>query len=654
MAKYTASPLGLVSEGSFSYQQSGSTNGPQGSRFSTKNFLNKSPENENGFVKHPLSFESVDVVHADAVYEISTSNIITQLEKYNTMKLKWADFAYCRDFGVYPNNRLVVCRRFDHPVIDDLTFAGVNINTEPISTLISWVPDTENILSFNFGEVWVDSQPSFKELLNDVGDDLGLKSIDFKLGDVLSAGMNAVPLPGFTEGLQRQILTKAGFIDPKSTDIIPSGTPNLIKESKQRQLIKEDQAGSGLTGKFSVKVKCSWEQKFISGVDPTLIYYDILQTILSFGGSQAVFYLGKRSSLGKLDGVLKDFLKPGGATELIKKVVQAFVDSLKTIITEVAVIIGKFFDSTYGEKDSGSSDSSKDEDEIAKAEKEKNDNLILSTQTKIGGILKNFADTVIKKYRIQALGVVTTLTGLPSTPWHITIGNPLRPIFSSGDMLTQDVTVNFGPQLAFNDLPSFIECEFTLVSARNLGTDEIMEKLSCSGVRVSNEHPTFWNADPDPGYPPTQNTNKIDTNTTGASPSVSPTDSKEEDTQSNSTGVVQSSSDQSKVGSENSTGTDSTTGQTVNPDPNSSEPVLGKTELPTSSEEEYTVKPGDSIWKIAKNKLGPNATNAEINAEKNRIIAKNKNKNPAEADGIVKSGQDSDPDFLQVGDKLII
>ena len=112
--------------------------------------------------------------------------------------------------------------------------------------------------------------------------------------------------------------------------------------------------------------------------------------------------------------------------------------------------------------------------------------------------------------------------------------------------------------------------------------------------------------------------------------------------------------EQSKVGSENSTGTTSTTGQTVNPDPNSADPVLGKTEPPKPNEEEYTVKPGDSIWKIAKNKLGPNATNAEINAEKNKIIAKNKNKNPAEADGIVKSGQDSDPDFLQVGDKLII
>jgi len=647
MAKYTASPLGLISEESFNYQQQ--TGNLNSSRFSTKNTLNRSPENGNGIVRHPLSFGSVSDIHSDAVYDISTSNIITQLDKYNTMRLKWADFAYCRDFGVYPNNRLVVCRRFDHPVIDDLTFAGVNINTEPISTLISWIPDTENILSFSFGEVWVDSQPSFKDLLNDVGNDAGLGSINFKLGDVLASGSNLVPLPGFTEGLQRQILTKAGFIDPKSTDIIPSGTPNLIKESKQRQLIKEDQAGSGLSGKFSVKIKCSWEQKFISGVDPTLIYYDILQTILSFGGSQAVFYLGKRSSLGKLDGILKDFLKPGGATDLIKKIVQSFVESLKSIITEVSVLIGKFFDSTYGEKDSGSSDSSKDADYLARIEKEKNDNLILSTQIKVGGILKSFTDTVLKKYRIQALGVVTTLTGLPSTPWHITIGNPLRPIFSSGDMLTQDVTVNLGPQLAFNDLPSFIECEFTLVSARNLGTDEIMEKLSSSGIRVSNEHPTFWNADPDPGYPPIKNI--IDNLPLTPLP---PTDGKEEDTQANSNGPIQSSSDQSKVGSENSTGTSSTTGQTVNSDPNSSDSVLGKTDLPKSNEEAYTVKPGDSIWKIAKNKLGPNATNAEINAEKNRIISKNKNKNPAEADGIVKSGQDSDPDFLQVGDKLII
>lgn len=643
---YTSSPLGLILEGDFSYGDGGN------SRFSTKNTLNKTSANsKSGLVQHPLTLQSPDTVHVDEVYDISTFNIIRQLENYPTMKLKWADFAYCRDYGVYPNNRLVVCRRFDHPMIDDLTFSGKDGASEPISTLITWMPESTEILSFNFGESWVEAQASFKELLNDVGDDMGLGKINFKLGDALSAGMNLVSLPGFTQGLQRAILGEAGLIDKSSVDIIPSGTPNLIKESMQRKLIKDETPGSGLVGKFSVVVKCAWEQKFISGVDPTLIYYDILQTILAFGGSQAVFYLGKRSNLGGLGAALEDFLKPGGATRLIKKVVESFAAALNKLTKEINELVGKFFDSNYGEKDSGGGGAEKTADQIEADEKKKRDETISDAQGQVTTIIKGFADTIIKKYRVQALGVVTTLTGLPSTPWHITIGNPLRPIFSSGDMLTQDVKVNLGAQLSFNDLPSYIECEFTLASARNLGIDEIIEKLSCSGIRISNEHPTFWNTQPDPGENqpsgPTPSTPAA-----GATPST-PTDNKQEDELQN-VAATQSTSEQSKVGNENSTGTASTTGQQVNPDPNSNEPVIGAPTSTTPTETEYVVKPGDSIWKIAKNKLGPNASKSEVDAEMKNIIAKNKNKNPAEADGIVKSGQNSDPDFLQVGDKLII
>lgn len=643
---YTSSPLGLILEGDFSYGDGGN------SRFSTKNTLNKTSANsKSGLVQHPLTLQSPDTVHVDEVYDIGTFNIIRQLENYPTMKLKWADFAYCRDYGVYPNNRLVVCRRFDHPMIDDLTFSGKDGASEPISTLITWMPESTEILSFNFGESWVEAQASFKDLLNDVGDDMGLGKINFKLGDALSAGMNLVSLPGFTQGLQRAILGEAGLIDKSSVDIIPSGTPNLIKESMQRKLIKDETPGSGLVGKFSVVVKCAWEQKFISGVDPTLIYYDILQTILAFGGSQAVFYLGKRSNLGGLGAALEDFLKPGGATRLIKKVVESFAAALNKLTKEINELVGKFFDSNYGEKDSGGGGAEKTADQIEADEKANRDKTISDAQGQVSGIIKGFADTIIKKYRVQALGVVTTLTGLPSTPWHITIGNPLRPIFSSGDMLTQDVKVNLGAQLSFNDLPSYIECEFTLASARNLGIDEIIEKLSCSGIRISNEHPTFWNTQPDPGENqpsgPTPSTPAA-----GATPST-PTDNKQEDELQN-VAATQSTSEQSKVGNENSTGTASTTGQQVNPDPNSNEPVIGAPTSTTPTETEYVVKPGDSIWKIAKNKLGPNASKSEVDAEMKNIIAKNKNKNPAEADGIVKSGQNSDPDFLQVGDKLII
>ena len=219
-------------------------------------------------------------------------------------------------------------------------------------------------------------------------------------------------------------------------------------------------------------------------------------------------------------------------------------------------------------------------------------------------------------------------------------------------MLCEEVTINLGPQLAFNDLPSTIEAEFKLVSQRNLGIDEVMEKLSCGAVRITVEQPTFWNQLEGDGVVNESNEGKNTEQPQGptASPPVN-NEVKEEDAP---VVATQSSAEQSKVGNEPSTGTASTTGQTVNPDPNSNEPILGKTELPTSTDEEYTVKRGDTIWGIAKKKLGPNATDAEVNAKMKDIIAKNKNKNPAEADGIVKAGQNSDPDFIVPGEKLIV
>jgi hypothetical protein len=637
--EYTGSPLGLVPNNAFNYDGNNSI-------FSNRNVLRKPNQGKKGLSTHPLQLGNISDTHADEVYEISTQNIINKLNDYPSMRLKWADFAYCKDFGVYPNNRLIICRRFPSPVTDDLTFNGATKDyTEPVSTLVSWFDDQKNPLEFTFGENWDDADGSFKSLLNDVGKDIGMKSSNFQLGDILYSGLNIVPLPGATEGLQRKIMQKIGLIgDEDTADIIPSGTPNLIKEAKKRTVIKDDSTGSGLKGKFSVNVKCTWEQKFISGVDPTLIYYDILQTILSFGGSEAVFYLGKRSNLTSLDKKLQDFLKPGGATRLVKEVVQAFANIVLEFAEDLKKVIREFFDSS-----SSSSDSSQSEEAKVKEENEKTINKAIEGTL---GILKSFANTVIKKYRVQALGIVTALTGIPATPWHVTIGNPLRPIFSSGDMLCEEVTVNLGPQLAFNDLPSSIEAEFKLVSQRNLGTDEIMEKLSCGAVRITVEQPTFWNKLEGDGKPVTEGEGKNTQQPDGPTASPPPNNEvKQEDVQVTAT---QSSAEQSKVGNEPSTGTASTTGQTVNPDPNSNEPILGKTELPTSTDEEYTVKKGDTIYGIAKKKAGPNASQAEVNAKMKEIIAKNKNKNPAEADGIVKAGQNSDPDYIVPGEKLII
>ena len=98
----------------------------------------------------------------------------------------------------------------------------------------------------------------------------------------------------------------------------------------------------------------------------------------------------------------------------------------------------------------------------------------------------------VMKYRVEVMGIVNALSGNPSTPWHITIGNPLRPVFCSGDMLTTEVTLKLGPILAFNDLPSSITAEFTLTNARNLGMQEIMAKFNSGYLRTVDTQKSFF------------------------------------------------------------------------------------------------------------------------------------------------------------------
>jgi hypothetical protein len=62
----------------------------------------------------------------------------------------------------------------------------------------------------------------------------------------------------------------------------------------------------------------------------------------------------------------------------------------------------------------------------------------------------------------------------------------MRPIFCSGDMyMNSDIKLNLGPTLAFNDLPSTITAEFTLVNARPWGMQEILAKFNAGSIRVS-------------------------------------------------------------------------------------------------------------------------------------------------------------------------
>lgn len=411
-------------------------------------------------------------VHDDNANNTSVESIIEYTNQknpqtgsllYPAMKLDYSHFAYLKNLGVYPNNRLIVARRFAGGVGNDLT----QIGGTPLATIVSYFSDTEDTLSITYGEEWTDAEGGFEEVLNDIGEDiLQGDNRGGKLGSGLAAALNVIPLPAITEGLQLEVLNKLGLSGAgQGFGKSPMGNPNIIREAKQRKVLKKAEAGSGLKAAFTVKMTVEYEQKFIGGLDPTLVYMDLIQNALTFGTSDSAFQFSPAFAAGATGLISKLISGDIGA------IIQAITSFVSSIVEALGNVISEFVNNIV---DPPSGDGDKEEPsarDLAEAAKNTILNFVRATfQATVG--------TVISKYKIRLMGISNALTGSPSAPWHITLGNPKKPIFTSGDMLCSDVTLTLGKTLAFNDLPSTIKLDLTFTNARNLGAQEIFNRLN--------------------------------------------------------------------------------------------------------------------------------------------------------------------------------
>jgi hypothetical protein len=68
---------------------------------------------------------------------------------------------------------------------------------------------------------------------------------------------------------------------------------------------------------------------------------------------------------------------------------------------------------------------------------------------------------------------VSFLTGAPIGEWHVVIGNPCNPIAMIGNLLCDDVTIEFGDTLGPDDFPTTMKATFKLKHARDRERGEI-------------------------------------------------------------------------------------------------------------------------------------------------------------------------------------
>lgn len=437
-------------------------------------------------------------LHNDSIYDTSILNIVEKLSGTKA-QLRPSDFVYLKNLGVYPNNRLVVVRRFASPIGDNIMTKKTSSELSSLATLITWVPEDQDFLNITFGEKWTEAEADFTAILNELGKDVGLDN----LGSGLAGGANLLPMQGFTEIFQRMFLQKIGLMDGNANKIIPSGDPNLIKTAKRRTLIGYDAAGSGLSCTVSFPLVFEYEMKYISGIDPTIVWMDLISMITRFGTSNSDTYGLSKTAGSKFKGWLNN---PESLLKEIIDGVQGALNNMKVEVSEkiqenIDKMVEKFVPDTSGTSGTAGTAGTAEEQKTEKRKELENQKteFIDNFTEEVQKLINSGLAAEIKKYRIKIIGVINSLTGLSSTPWHITIGNPLRPIFCSGDMYTQDVTLKLGPTLAFNDLPSNITVSFNLSNARPWGMQEIMAKFNTGYLRTIDTQKTYYEAKSEQG-----------------------------------------------------------------------------------------------------------------------------------------------------------
>lgn len=396
------------------------------------------------------------------------------------LKLKSTDFAYLRDIGVLPINRLMILRRYPEGVVVPVDLQDPLISTiEPMATIIGWVKKDTNLLNFSFNETWK---------VQGSGDMLHLmlaKIIKDEFGVEID---KIIPIPGWGLGFMFGILNQMGLTKFNKTNV-PIGNPNLLKEA-----ITRPHEEFGLESNFTFELETVYEQKYISGVDPTVSMLDVLNNLLIMGTSDTEF-LGLKGSkiLQALRSANENPTNGAGWAYLIGMVSTAFMSALKSAITQVGTDIKALLTPTQDQKTPTSQDNAstdKSTQNVDKSQTKATENLGLFQKALNSTITQSILASTLARYKWPLRGSISMFTGDATTPWHLTIGNPYAPVLSMNNIWVTSVSVTLGKDMAYNDIPRTVEVKVSMKQGRNLGKQEI---FSFFGVNYKRKY-TLANA----------------------------------------------------------------------------------------------------------------------------------------------------------------
>ena len=429
------------------YKLNDQTQAPSVSNLFTVN--NTRTINQPVFYKDGSLFPSTSINPDFSNEGLSLNNLITWSEKYPALQMRYQDFVYCKKLGYYPNNRLIVLRRFKGGVPDNLFdyyTSSSNVKyTQPLATMITWLEPDEEIMDMRFNENWEDHHDSFLNVLKNSKEKMIPKPV--------KKGSGGEPEPTISNTfedlataltLQQLLKTNVNLVKENGVPYTRSdiGNPNLVTEASKRKT-----NGEGLSSEIGFTVKFEYEMRYINKIDPGIAMLDLLSNAMRMGTSESEF----RYNIPLLKN--NDTIKA-----LINGDIAKFTDSFSVDIKNLTQSLSNTLSSFIANNNTITTLSTASTASIG---------------TAISGVATNALTYIISRYREDLKAALSADTGLPSGVWHISVGNPKSPFISCGDLLISSSKLKLGKELGYNDFPNSFVVEYELKSSRTRGRQEI-------------------------------------------------------------------------------------------------------------------------------------------------------------------------------------
>lgn len=398
------------------------------------------------------------------VYLSTLNNSVLGQARY-----KYADFAFCKDLGL-PNNRLITLRRFAHPIGDNIFTDAQHTTMDipgDIGRMLCYFDTEDNkledILKYSFSSEWKEMEASIEQLSsqeNNHETPLG-KVINF-----LNPSFNKNIAQGMTDAKNTMfsITGDLGFKTDAYYDPITLTNYDKHKIYNNVNTIRTTHKYEGkLDFKHEFTLTFSYKLRGYQNINTKSAMLDLIGNILAVTYNRGNFWGGRSDIIGANPNkqgwkMAEDLFNrvESGAGNLFSQIVNGTAD-LSDLLGSGANIVGKFANMAGDSIKAMAADPQGTVSSfVQKISK-------LNGQFGWGAALKGMLKGKLGRPEIYAFQSLLTAENVGL--WHVTIGNPLNPIASFGNLIiTNTEFKQLGP-LGLDDFPTEIKVSVTLKHA---------------------------------------------------------------------------------------------------------------------------------------------------------------------------------------------